>query len=86
MVGGTVSFRASLTDDYGKVPGGSYQYKWRDNAIPAHTLTVSLAAYIINTFEENNPKYTEQKQGENVSISYSYIIILSSASHFATIL
>lgn len=43
VVGGTVSFRASLTDDYGKIPGGSYQYKWTDNAIPAHTLTVSMA-------------------------------------------
>lgn len=61
VVGGTVSFRASLTDDYGKVPGGSYQYKWRDNAIPAHTLTVSIAVYIIIIiFEENNPKYSGQ--------------------------
>lgn len=67
VVGGTVSFRASLTDDYGKVPGGSYQYKWRDNAIPAHTLTVSLAVYIIIIiFEENNPKYSVQ----NVFINY----------------
>uniref|UniRef100_A0A1B6FUN1 PKD domain-containing protein n=1 Tax=Cuerna arida TaxID=1464854 RepID=A0A1B6FUN1_9HEMI len=41
VVGATITFRASITDDGGKSPGGSFQFKWKDNAIPAHSKTVS---------------------------------------------
>lgn len=40
VVGATVSFRATITDDYDEKPSGTFQFKWRDNAIPPHFHTV----------------------------------------------
>uniref|UniRef100_A0A1B6KZQ6 PKD domain-containing protein n=1 Tax=Graphocephala atropunctata TaxID=36148 RepID=A0A1B6KZQ6_9HEMI len=37
VVGATITFRAAITDENGHPPYGSYQFKWKDNAIPAHS-------------------------------------------------
>ncbi|XP_046660633.1 melanocyte protein PMEL isoform X2 [Homalodisca vitripennis] len=39
VVGATITFRASITDG-DRPPSGSFQFKWKDNAIPPHSKTV----------------------------------------------
>ncbi|XP_054282107.1 uncharacterized protein LOC129000137 isoform X2 [Macrosteles quadrilineatus] len=40
VIGGTVQFRAEITEDNGHHASGEYQFRFRDNAIPQHSKTI----------------------------------------------
>lgn len=42
VLGAKINFKADLFTDDQKRPSGSFQYIWRDNAVPSHHSEVNI--------------------------------------------
>jgi hypothetical protein len=50
VLGANVTFKAELFTPYGTPPSGTFRFRWRDNAIPAHFSEVSCRSVILMYF------------------------------------